>query len=176
RPGWGPLPGPGLRPAGASRGAGTNLVTDDRLRHNDFALTDREPNQGVDNGNPTSVRSVPARLRRGQSDDARREPRPGAAVDSASGPLPPEGQGPVGVHQGGAPQGQSVAALRRHPRLRGTEAGPARPDEGDADQGRRGTRRLGHGEVPVPRPAGGVRQYSSIFASHRKTEQQLWTL
>ena len=48
--------------------------------------------------------------------------------------------------------------------LRGAEKGLHRADEGPQDHGRRRPRRLGHGAVPVPGPAGGVRQHPPVAA------------
>ena len=104
----------------------------------------------------------------------RRGPRP--ADRAPAGSFPPERQGALDPHPGSAQAGEGRTTLRRHKGLRRTGQGPDRTHDGAQDPGRRRARRLGHGTVSFPRPAGGIRQHPSLAAPQIAAQQQLRAL
>ncbi|MFN9903574.1 MAG: hypothetical protein ACK55Z_33325, partial [bacterium] len=129
------------------------LPTNSSCRRSARSALERKPTDD----DQTPVRARHSRLRRGRQ-HARWRCRAGGARPRrpGRGSLPSQGQATIRIHQGGAPAGAAVPAVRRHPRLRRAAEGAHCPAQGTHGQDRSRRRRLGHDAVPVPGPEGRV--------------------
>ena len=91
-------------------------------------------------------------------------------------PLPPEGQAALDLHPRAAQRPQGRAAVRRQARLRRGEEGLHRRAALQADHGRRGPRRLGHGELPVAALRPGLPEHPPVAAAPGRAQHELGPL